>query len=129
MKLNRKTGKREQRKRLKSMSFKRSGCPVACTLDVIGDKWTLLIIRDLFFGKTRYKEFQESAEKIPTNILADRLQHLEKTGLVTRTPYQERPLRYEYHLTETGRSLRPVLKAIVSWAERELPGTSKPASE
>ncbi len=113
-------GKREQRKRLKSLSFKRSGCAVACTLDLIGDKWTLLVIRDLFFGKTRYKEFQESAEKIPTNILANRLQHLEKAGLITRTPYQERPVRYEYQLTDTGRSLGPVLKAMVNWAGKQM---------
>jgi len=57
---------RKQRARLKSLSFRRSDCPVSCALDVIGDKWTLLIIRDLFFGKTRYKEFQESKEGIPT---------------------------------------------------------------
>ncbi len=119
--MGRTIGKREQRQRLKAMSFKRSGCAVACTLDLIGDKWTLLVIRDLFFGKTRYKEFQESAEKIPTNILANRLQHLEKAGLITRTPYQERPVRYEYHLTDTGRSLGPVLKAMVNWAGQKMP--------
>ena len=122
-------GKREQRNRLKAMSFKRSSCAVACTLDLIGDKWTLLVIRDLFFGKTRYKEFQESAEKIPTNILADRLQHLEKAGLVSRTPYQEHPVRYEYQLTETGRSLGPVLKAIVNWAGKQMPVTDRPGIE
>lgn len=108
------------------MSFKRSSCAIACTLDLIGDKWTLLVIRDLFFGKTRYKEFQESAEGIPTNILADRLQNLEKAGLVSRTPYQERPVRYEYHLTETGRSLGPVLKAIANWAGKQMPVTGRP---
>ena len=119
--MGRTTGKREQRQRLKAMSFKRSGCKVACTLDLIGDKWTLLVIRDLFFGKTRYKEFQESAEKIPTNILANRLRHLVKAGLVTKTPYQQRPVRYEYRLTDTGRSLGPVLKAIVDWAGKQIP--------
>ncbi|MCH7695549.1 MAG: helix-turn-helix transcriptional regulator [Proteobacteria bacterium] len=108
------------------MSFKRSVCPVACTLDLIGDKWTLLIIRDLFFGKTRYKEFQESTEKIPTNILASRLQQLKKAGLITRTPYQKRPLRHAYQLTETGRSLGPVIKAIVNWGSEQLPGTILP---
>ena len=122
-------GKREQRKRLKAMSFKRSGCTVACTLDLIGDKWTLLIIRDLFFGKTRYKEFQESAEKIPTNILAVRLRHLEKAGLISKAPYQDRPVRYEYHLTETGRSLGPVLRAIVTWAGTQMPETDRPVFE
>ncbi len=113
---------REAQKRLKSMSFKRSDCAVACTLDLIGDRWTLLIIRDLFFGKRRYKEFQDSAENIPTNILAERLEKLLKAGLITKTPYQENPVRYEYQLTETGRSLGPVLQMIVNWASEQLPG-------
>ena len=119
-------GKREEQKRLKSMSFKRSDCAVACTLDLIGDKWTLLIVRDLFFGKSRYKEFQDSEEKIPTNILASRLEKLERTGLITKMPYQDNPIRYEYHLTETGRSLGPVLQTIVNWAGEQLPGIRRP---
>ena len=119
-------GKREEQKRLKSMSFKRSKCAIACTLDLIGDKWTLLIIRDLFFGKTRYKEFHESSEKIPTNILAARLQQLENSGLITKTPYQDRPVRYAYRLTETGRSLKSVIKAVINWAGEQLPGTVQP---
>jgi len=118
--------KQKQQKQLQSMSFKRSVCPVACTLDLIGDKWTLLIIRDLFFGKNRYKEFQESAEKIPTNILASRLQQLAKAGLITKTPYQQRPLRHAYQLTETGRSLGPVVKAMVNWGSEQLAGTARP---
>ena len=121
-------GKREERKRLKSLSFKRSNCAIACTLDLIGDKWTLLIIRDLFFGKSRYKEFQESAEKIPSNILAARLQKLDEAGLISKTPYQERPVRYEYLLTDTGRSLGSVIKSILNWAGKHLPGTYKPDS-
>ena len=119
-------GKREQQKRLKSMTFKRSTCAVACTLDLIGDKWTLLIIRDLFFGKTRYKEFQDSEERIPSNILADRLRRLEKASLITKTPYQERPVRYAYQLTVAGRSLGPVITAIINWASDQIPGTSGP---
>ena len=108
------------------MSFKRSDCAVACTLDLIGDKWTLLIVRDLFFGKSRYKEFQDSAEKIPTNILAGRLEKLKRAGLITKTPYQEKPVRYEYRLTETGRSLGPVLQTIINWADEQLPGICRP---
>ena len=110
---------------LKSMSFKRSDCAVACTLDLIGDKWTLLIIRDLFFGKTRYKEFQDSAEKIPTNILAGRLEKLAMAGLITRTPYQKNPVRYEYQLTRTGRSLAPVIRAIAQWGSEYISGSRK----
>lgn len=121
-------GIREERKRLKSMSFKRSGCAIACTLDLIGDKWTLLLVRDLFFGKSRYKEFQASDEKIPTNILASRLKKLEEAGLVSKNPYQDRPVRYEYKLTDTGRSLGPVIKSILNWAGKQLPGTYQPDS-
>ena len=119
-------GKREEQKRLKSMSFKRSDCAVACALDLIGDKWTLLIVRDMFFGKRRYKEFQDSEEKIPTNILANRLEKLENIGLITKTPYQENPVRYEYHLTQTGRSLGTVLQTIINWADEQLPGIRRP---
>ena len=115
-------GKLGKKNRLKSMCFKRSDCAVACTLDLIGDKWTLLIIRDLFFGKTRYKEFQDSAEKIPTNILACRLNKLGKAGLITRTPYQKNPVRYEYQLTKTGRSLAPVLRAFAQWGSGYISG-------
>lgn len=119
--------RRNERTKLKSRSLRRSDCPVSCALDVIGDKWKLLIIRDLFFGKTRYKEFQESGEGIPSNILADRLQQLEAAGLIGKTPYQARPRRYAYQLTETGKSLAPVLKALSEWAAANIPGTKRPA--
>ena len=67
---------------------RRSNCPIACTLDIIGDKWTLLVLRDLFvFKKSRFEQFLDSPEKIATNILTDRLQRLEKAGLVTQAPY------------------------------------------
>lgn len=113
-------------RRLKSHAFQRSDCALACTLDLIGDKWTLLVIRDLLFGKTRYTEFQASAEHIPTNVLADRLKKLEQFGLVEKTVYQTRPTRYAYRLTETGRSLAPVVRAIVAWAATHIPGTRQP---
>ena len=108
---------------LEAMSYKRSQCAIACSLDLIGDKWTLLIIRDLFFGKSRFKEFQDSDERIPTNILANRLKKLENTGLITKVPYQDRPVRYQYQLTETGSSLSVIIKAILQWAEQQLPNT------
>ncbi|MCC2627743.1 MAG: transcriptional regulator, HxlR family [Thermomicrobiales bacterium] len=81
---------------------RRSLCPVACALDVVGDRWTLLVIRDLLGGKRRYGDFLASAEKIPTNILADRLKRLEREGLIARAPYSTRPPRDEYHLTPEG---------------------------
>ena len=122
-------GIKEERKCLKSSSFKRSDCAIACTLDLLGDKWTLLIIRDLFLGKNRYKEIHASEENIPTNILASRLQKMEKAGLITKKPYQERPVRYEYHLTEIGRSLGPVIQVILDWAGEQLPGTRQPKNQ
>lgn len=110
---------------LNEMSFKRSACPIACSLDIIGDKWTLLVVRDLFFGKTKFKELQASAENIPTNILTNRLKRLEKAGMVAKKPYQDRPVRYQYHLTETGKSLEAVVKAIVQWGEQQFSNTSR----
>jgi DNA-binding HxlR family transcriptional regulator len=103
----------------------RSACPIATTLDVVGDKWSLLIVRDLVMGKTRFSEFLASPENVTTNILADRLKRLESEGLVDRTLYQERPNRYAYRLTEKGRALVPVLQAICRWANDWRPETYK----
>jgi DNA-binding HxlR family transcriptional regulator len=105
----------------------RSPCPIANTLDILGDKWTLLVVRDLLFlGKRQYGEFIQSGEGIPTNILADRLKRLEETGLLTKEPYQSNPVRHEYHLTPKGADLFPVLKEIVRWANKHIPGTAAP---
>jgi DNA-binding HxlR family transcriptional regulator len=101
-------------------------CPVASSLDVIGDRWTLLVIRDLFGGKRRYGEFLSSAERIPTNILAERLKRLESAGLVASAQYSEHPPRFEYKLTESGRALAPVLDALANWGEAQFPGTRRP---
>ncbi len=84
-------------------------------LDILGDKWTLLIVRDLFSGKKRYGEFQNSPEKIPSNILANRLSRLLDNKIVSKKPYQNNPIRYEYFLTKKGCELEPVLKAMVTW--------------
>jgi len=102
---------------------KRSPCPVACTLDFLGDKWTLLVVRDLLLGQHTYKSLQMSPERIPSNILADRLKRLEREGIVHKTLYQERPPRYEYHLTEKGQGLGPVLQAMLTWGSTYVPGT------
>ncbi|MEO6561592.1 MAG: helix-turn-helix domain-containing protein [Nitrosospira sp.] len=104
-------------------TFERSCCPITNALDIFGDRWTLLIIRDLVLGKRRYQELISSAEKIASNILADRLKKLEAAGLVTRRAYQQKPARYEYFLTEKGESLRPVLVAIISWTQEHYPDT------
>ena len=100
----------------------RSCCPVACTLDLLGDKWTLLVIRDLFAGKTRFSDFAHSPEGIATNILTDRLSLLVEGGLAERvTPEGRR--RAAYRLTSKGRSLLPVLTAVAQWGLEHIPGT------
>lgn len=104
-------------------SAPRSTCPIACALDLLGDRWTLVIVRDLFLGKSRYGAFSESAEGIPTNILADRLARLETTGIITSAPYQENPPRYAYALTPKGHELKPVLGALAMWSMKHLPKT------
>jgi DNA-binding HxlR family transcriptional regulator len=90
-------------------------CPVARTLDLIGDRWTLLIIRDMFLGKSRFSEFRKSDPAPPPKLLSERLQRLEQAGLVERTIYNERPPRAEYRLTPKGRTLHPILREIVEW--------------
>lgn len=104
-------------------AFERSCCPLTNALDIFGDKWTLLIIRDLVLGKRRYQEFLSSPERIASNILAHRLKKLEAAGLITRQPYQQSPVRYECFLTEKGESLSPVLTAIISWSRKHYPDT------
>ncbi len=102
---------------------RRSPCPVASALDLFGDRWTLVIVRDLTTGKTRFADFLGSPEAIPTNILADRLRQLEAAGVVRRIPYSQRPPRYEYRLTDSGAALLPVLQTMARWANANLPGT------
>ena len=106
--------------------FPRSGCPIATTLDFVGDRWTLVIVRDMLTGKKRFSEFLASPEHITTNILTNRLATMEKNGLVEKAPYQERPIRYEYHLTIKGMGLLPVLQEMCRWGNRYLPETWTP---
>ncbi|MGH7793903.1 MAG: winged helix-turn-helix transcriptional regulator [Candidatus Binatia bacterium] len=104
-------------------SFPRSDCPIANTLDIVGDKWSLLVVRDLLHGKRTYGEVLDSPEKIPSNILAERLRRLEAAGLVKRSAYQEHPIRYAYTLTDQGAALGKILLALVEWGKRYIPGT------
>jgi DNA-binding HxlR family transcriptional regulator len=99
----------------------RSFCPIASSLDLIGDRWTLLLIRDLYFGATRYNDFLSSPEGIPTNLLAERLKTLEAHGIVTKAPYQQKPVRYAYALTEMGLALVPVMRTLSQWGLTWLP--------
>ena len=95
---------------------RRSPCPVASALDILGDTWTLVVVRDLlWFGKRRFADFAASGEGISTNILAERLERLECEGIVTRRKYQEHPARYEYVLTPKGRELFPDPLHIFQW--------------
>ena len=111
------------KQKTKAHSFERSRCAVACTLDLVGDKWSLLVIRDLFRGRQTYGELQNSFEGIPTNILADRLRKLEESGLISKSAYQQHPVRFAYGLTEKGKALGNVLLAIVQWGTKYIPGT------
>lgn len=105
----------------------RSACPISAGLDLLGDRWTLLVIRDLmFYGKKRFGELLASPEKIPTNILTDRLRRLETAGLIRKVPYQTTPLRHEYRLEQRGADLLPVLRTLIEWANLHLPGTGRP---
>jgi DNA-binding HxlR family transcriptional regulator len=100
-------------------SYGQRDCPVARTLDLIGERWTLLILRDLFLkGPRRFQDFQESMDGLAPSILSNRLKHLEASGLVVRRAYSNHPPRLEYQLSEKGRSLGPVLKALRRWGEQ-----------
>ena len=94
---------------------KRSPCPVAFSLDIFGDRWTLLVIRDLFFGRARFKEFAASPEGIPTNILTDRLERLLARGIIEQIPAEDGTKRMAYRLTKKGKALGPVLRAMRDW--------------
>lgn len=105
----------------------RSTCPIANVLDIVGDKWTLLVVRDLLLaGKHRYGEFQDSPEAIPSNILADRLKRLEAAGIVKKVQYQDKPPRAEYFITRKGADLAPILHAMGQWGHQYIPATILP---
>lgn len=98
-------------------------------LDILGDRWSLLVIRDLLMGKRRYLDFQSSPENISTNILADRLKCLQGFGIVQRKLYQVRPNRFEYNLTRRGADLIPVLQSICRWGITHVGETWIPPEE
>jgi DNA-binding HxlR family transcriptional regulator len=100
-------------------------CPIARGCSVIGDRWTLLILRDALRGARRFERFQESLG-ITRHVLADRLRKLEDAGVFSRRKYQDRPERWEYLLTDRGRELQPVLMMLVAWADRHLPREEGP---
>jgi DNA-binding HxlR family transcriptional regulator len=92
-------------------------CSIARTLELVGERWTLLILRDVFLGVRRFDDLQAQLG-VARNVLAARLQRLVDTGLLERQPYGERPVRHEYRLSEEGRSLWPVLVELMQWGDR-----------
>jgi len=99
------------------ISSSTSGCSIQQTLDVIGDRWMLLIIRNLFRGARRFSELEEDLG-IAKNLLTVRLNKLVSADIVERVPYQDRPVRHEYLLTQKGRDLSPSLVALMKWGDR-----------
>ncbi|WP_375418089.1 winged helix-turn-helix transcriptional regulator [uncultured Hymenobacter sp.] len=100
----------------------RSDCPISFSLDVLGDKWALLIVRDLVFaGKSTYGEFLQSAEKMATNILANRLAMLESQGFITKEVAADKRSKFTYRLTEKGLDLLPLLLEITRWGAKYSP--------
>ena len=104
-------------------SIRRSPCPLARGLDLFGDRWTLLVIRDLFFGAERFKDFSGSPERIPTNILADRLNRLRESGIIRQVAAADGTRHPAYQLTAKGTALRPVLEAMRDWGLKWEEGT------
>jgi DNA-binding HxlR family transcriptional regulator len=98
-------------------SFSDMDCSVAQCLEVVGEWWSMLIVRDAFFGVTRFDDFQRSLG-ISRNVLHQRLEHLVDTGVLKKVPYSERPPRSEYRLTDKGRDLWSVLTAMRQWGDR-----------
>lgn len=100
-------------------------CPVRRSMDVLGGKWTLLVVRDLLVEPRRFGELLLTLGGVSPKVLTDRLKSLEREGILTRTVYPEVPLRVEYALTERGRELRPVIDALAAWGEL-LPVVAEP---
>lgn len=100
-------------------------CSIARTTDLIGERWTLLVLRDLFAGLSRFEDLRRDLG-IATNVLTDRLNTLERGGLIARRRYQTKPPRDEYTLTEKGRDLYPVITTIVAWGDKWLADADGP---
>lgn len=100
-------------------------CSIAASLEVIGERWSLLIIRDILMGRRRFGQMQESLG-VARNVLSARLRRLVDAGLIEPRPYQEKPLRNEYFLTEKGLDLWPVLVALIHWGDKHYPRSGEP---
>jgi DNA-binding HxlR family transcriptional regulator len=96
-----------------------SACSIASSLEIVGDRWTILILRDAFRGLRRFDEFRRDLD-IPRAVLADRLRRLVEHGVMVKRAYQDRPVRYEYRLTRMGIELSPILVSLMQWGDRWL---------
>ena len=106
---------------------RRSACPISVALDLLGDRWTLLVIRDLaFFERSRFSEFRDAGEGIATNVLSDRLKRLTEQAIVTSRPDPADGRRVRYHLTDKGLALIPILVELAAWGARFDPDTAAP---
>lgn len=101
-------------------------CSIARALAVVGERWTLLILREIFFGARRFDELRRRLG-IARNVLSARLEHLTEHGVLEKVSYQNRPVRFEYRLTSKGRDLFPVLLALLRWGDRWETGTTPPS--
>lgn len=95
-------------------------CNIAQTLNIIGDRWTLLILHEIFLGKKTYRELEERLTGIASNLLSNRLKELEKNGFIKSEPYQKAPVRYSYSITKKGADLREVFNALILWGHKHL---------
>ena len=100
-------------------------CSIARALEVLGERWTLLIVRDAILGLRRFDDFQRSLG-VARNVLTDRLGRLVEAGILERVPYQDRPVRYEYQLTAMGRELGVPVIGLMHWGDRHLAGPAGP---
>lgn len=102
---------------------RRSPCPLACSLDVFGDRWTLLVVRDLLFGDRRFKDLAAAPERVPTNLLSDRLTRLLAHGMIEQVAPSDGSKHLAYRLTTKGEALRPLLESMRDWGLAWVPGT------
>jgi DNA-binding HxlR family transcriptional regulator len=106
--------------------YESQACSIAGALEVVGERWSLLIVRDILLGLRRFDEIQENLG-IARNVLQARLVRLQENGVLERVPYRERPLRYEYRLTDKGLELWPVIVALMKWGDQYAPPDGGPA--
>lgn len=107
-------------------SYQQAECGIAAALEVIGDRWTLLIVRELMKGRRRFSELQNALPGLAPNLLSSRLKLLTESGVATRVAYREIPPRVEYYLTDAGAELRPVLLELLRWGSRFVHGVDLP---